>query len=45
MSAVITKIVMAVVCGGYVALNLWLLRSDPQDEITKKQESVPYSQT
>jgi hypothetical protein len=45
MSAVIAKIVMAVICAGYVALNLWLLRSEPQDEITEKQESVRYSQT
>lgn len=34
MSAVILKIVMTMICAGYVVLNLWLLRSDAQEEMT-----------
>lgn len=34
MSAIILKIVMIVIYAGYVALNLWLLRSDAQEEMT-----------
>jgi len=33
-SAVILKIVMAMICAGYIVMNLWLLRSDVQEEMT-----------